>query len=118
MAHIRQSSPDYGLSFQVQVPETFNGVPSSLGWTTDDLLVQITGAPPSSSFCNNEEESMQVPRRPLSLKLCDKKVPPLALPQLIDSGRGTARADDAQGTPTQSQISPSILVYEENLGPP
>ena len=30
-----------------------------------------------------------------------------------DSGRGAARAEDAQGTPTQSHISPSILVYEE-----
>ena len=30
-----------------------------------------------------------------------------------NSGRGTARAEDAQGTPTQSHISPSILVYEE-----
>ena len=29
------------------------------------------------------------------------------------SGRGAARAEDAQGTPTQSQISPSILVHEE-----
>jgi len=32
---------------------------------------------------------------------------------VIDSGRGAARAEDAQGTPTQSHISPSILVYEE-----
>ena len=31
----------------------------------------------------------------------------------LDSGRGTARAEDAQGTPTQSHISPGILVYEE-----
>ena len=30
-----------------------------------------------------------------------------------DFGRGTVRAEDAQGTPTQSHISPSILVYEE-----
>ena len=29
-------------------------------------------------------------------------------------GRGTARAEDAQGTPTQSRIPPSILVYEDN----
>jgi len=29
------------------------------------------------------------------------------------SGRGAARAEDAQGTPTQSHISPSILVYED-----
>ena len=31
------------------------------------------------------------------------------------SGRGTARAEDAQGTPTQSHISPSILVYEDEF---
>ena len=29
------------------------------------------------------------------------------------SGSGAARAEDAQGTPTQSHISPSILVYED-----
>ena len=29
------------------------------------------------------------------------------------SGRGTARVEDAQGTPTQSHTSPSILVYED-----
>jgi len=28
------------------------------------------------------------------------------------SRRGTTRAEDAQGTPTQSHISPSIIVYE------
>ena len=32
------------------------------------------------------------------------------------SGRGTTRAEDAQGTPSQSRISPSILVYEDNSG--
>ena len=31
----------------------------------------------------------------------------------VDSGRGAARAEDAQGTPTQSHISPSILEYED-----
>ena len=30
------------------------------------------------------------------------------------SGRGAARAEDAQGTPTQSRISPSIPVYEDH----
>ena len=29
------------------------------------------------------------------------------------SGRGTTRAEDAQGTPTQSHISPSVLVYAD-----
>jgi hypothetical protein len=28
-------------------------------------------------------------------------------------GRGAAREEDAQGTPTQSHISPSMLVYED-----
>jgi len=32
---------------------------------------------------------------------------------LVGSGRGAARAEDAQGTPTPSQTSPRILVYEE-----
>jgi len=29
------------------------------------------------------------------------------------SGRGTTRAEDAQGTPTQRHVSPRILVYED-----
>jgi len=32
----------------------------------------------------------------------------------FSSGRGAARAEDAHGTHTQSHISPSILVYEDN----
>jgi len=32
-------------------------------------------------------------------------------------GRSATRAEDAQGTPTQSHISPSMLVYEENALP-
>jgi len=31
----------------------------------------------------------------------------------VITGRGAARAEDAQGTPTQSYTSPSIHVYEE-----
>ena len=30
------------------------------------------------------------------------------------NGRGTMRADDAHGTPTQSHISPSIILQEEH----
>ena len=33
--------------------------------------------------------------------------------RVIDSGRGAARAEDAQEMPTQSHISPSIQVYED-----
>ena len=36
-------------------------------------------------------------------------------PKVRDSGRGTTRAEDAQGIPTQSHISPSVLVYEDFL---
>ena len=32
------------------------------------------------------------------------------------SGRGTTRAEDAEGTPTESHVSLSILVYEEKSG--
>ena len=31
----------------------------------------------------------------------------------LDGHASTTRAEDAQGTPTQSHVSPSILVYEE-----
>ena len=34
----------------------------------------------------------------------------------VGSESGTTRAEDAQGTPTQSHVSPSILVYEEKCG--
>ena len=36
--------------------------------------------------------------------------------EMIDSGvgKGAARAEDARGTPTQSHISPSVLVYEDD----
>ena len=33
--------------------------------------------------------------------------------EFIDTGRGAARAEDARVTPTQSHISPSIPVYED-----
>ena len=34
--------------------------------------------------------------------------------RVIDSGLvGSTRAEDAQGTPTQSHVSPNILVYED-----
>ena len=35
---------------------------------------------------------------------------------MIDSERGATREEDAQGTPTQSHISLSILVYEDEGG--
>ena len=34
----------------------------------------------------------------------------------LNGGRGAARAEDAQETTTQSQVSPSIQVYEDKSG--
>jgi len=34
----------------------------------------------------------------------------------VFGGRGTARVEDAHGTPTQSHVSPNILVYEDQIG--
>ena len=42
----------------------------------------------------------------MSLNLADR------LGVVGSSGRGAARAEDAEGTPTQIHISPSILVYK------
>ena len=49
-------------------------------------------------------------------RLTAKPPSPLHNPPYF-SGRGTTRAEDAQGTPTQSHISPSTLVYEDNKPP-
>jgi hypothetical protein len=40
---------------------------------------------------------------------CSTQGSPLVTP----CGRGTVRAEDAQRTPTQSHILPSVLVYED-----
>ena len=37
--------------------------------------------------------------------------PEVVYHRMIDSGGGTARAENAQGTPTQRHISPGISVY-------
>ena len=39
-----------------------------------------------------------------------------ASPGSGDPWRGAARAEDTHGTPTQSHITPSILVYEDIMG--
>ena len=41
--------------------------------------------------------------------------PEMSTAALESSGRGTARAEDAQGTASQSHISRSMLVYEEKM---
>jgi len=42
------------------------------------------------------------------------RVQDLIFEGVIDSGWGTTRAEDAQGTPIQSRLSPSMLVNEDH----
>ena len=36
---------------------------------------------------------------------------------MINSGWGATRAENAQGTPTQSHVSPNIQVYTDSISP-
>ena len=49
---------------------------------------------------------------PLTIALSRIKTP-FAEGRVEGSGRGTMRVENAQETPTQSHISPSILVHED-----
>ena len=53
-------------------------------------------------------------RRPLSTCFKGNPLNPKVDCVIFYAG-GTTRADDAQGTPTQSHISPSIPVHEDHL---
>ena len=83
MAHIRQSRPESGLGFQVNVLQLLQVVPSSLGSGCSDAWPgggQHSGVIDSGLVCSLWE--------------------------------GTTRAEDAKGAPTQNHVSPIILVYE------
>ena len=54
-------------------------------------------------------EGFTGPKRLADTLLCDRCLSDSWGP----SGRGTTRAEDAQGTPTQSHKSPSILFFED-----
>ena len=59
-------------------------------------------------FCARDSCRAETPRNP------ENRAPHLL--NLDDRLRGgVARAEDARGTPSQSHISPSILVYEETM---
>ena len=56
-----------------------------------------------------------LPRHPAEPRVVQEFRNNSTVVNILSSGRGTARADDAQGTPTQSLTSPSILVYKDYL---
>ena len=66
--------------------------------------------PPRSTAAWSKARSAWTTARPPG---CNRGLRLGAVSNLFD--RGAARAEDAQGTLTQSHISPSILVYEESI---
>ena len=104
--------------------ETLGGLPGAE--VLDGSPRTWTGVVPSSLYCRGDESC---PDDGWCPEWCSEV---FGIPDLFDpfsfsgkvlcadhhqfdnstAGRGTARAEDAQGTPTQSHISPSILVYE------
>ena len=51
-------------------------------------------------------------------RACPRQISLVIDSGLVGSGRGTARAEDAQETPTQSHISPSSILVNEGYWPP
>jgi len=79
-------------------------------------LVLVRAAPRIAALANSAHTGSSGPDYGLGFLvkvLKPLKVVPSSLGDGLRVGRGAARADDAQGTPTQSHISPSILEYEE-----
>ena len=69
------------------------------------VILQTSPQHPNPEIRNREPETLFTePETEKSLRMA---------PMLDPSGRGTTRAENAQGTPNQSHISPSILVYED-----
>ena len=98
MASIRQSRLDSGRGVQVKLVKTFSLVPSSLGSGSLPLALSL-------SLSLSPHPQQRSPAEPSTVLA--------SLLQVLDSRSGITRAEDALGTPTQSHISPSILVYEE-----
>jgi len=65
----------------------------------------------NSRLENNKERRQQLDESEAAKSYLEGSKHPLST--CDDSGRGTTRTEDAQGTPTQSHISPSKLVYED-----
>ena len=94
MAHVRQLRPDCGLDFQVKVLETSEDVVLSLGRCHEVMHLDYQGA----------RSIIREQGRGRATWTADK-----TMVGLVGSGRGAARAEDAQGIPTQSHISPSMI---------
>ena len=88
-------------------------------FTTHGLFVSVSSHRPLSSKCPLSSHC-QLSKQPAPAGICPSKRFPykwqILSPvhsRLAKSGMGAARAEDAEGTPTQSHTSPSILVYED-----
>ena len=80
----------------------------------DSCITQLKAQGPSRT-CPESKEEEEEQRCGVGFRVWDIfQTYGLGVGDILRVGRGTARAEDAQGTPTQSHISPSILVYEDN----
>ena len=86
------------------------GTPFRYSRRIDSCIAQLKAQGPSRT-CNESKEEEYFSGQDAAVE-----VGGACFSSLLNSGcsgRGT-RAEGAQGTPTQSHVSPSILVYEEN----
>jgi len=105
----RQSGPDYGPGFQVKVPETFQGVPSSLG---------SGGSIPAGNGHLKTSRPELVPARP---KVCTSHVhEPLRFPKNypchLDGGRNGVELHKLRVRAPQLQPVPNNLRVRVFLG--
>jgi len=84
------------------------------GWRGYILVVERPEIDPDPPGCQHLIECLDLSRGVIDSGLVGSTDFHSSHPQ---AGRGTTRAEDAQGTPTQSHISPSIVVYEHSVQP-
>ena len=77
-----------------------------------DRLRVVSHSWEGSLDCVGKRESRGRRARTL-LSLSGLSLSPLSLFEVVDFGRGATRAEDAEGTPTQSHTSLSLLVNED-----
>ena len=114
MCHIRSGVNDGGVGRWVR-------------WRLDHAPPERSAPPLSFQKAVLEVNSLKsIPTNPSTcssifclIQFKERSVPPLSshdrlrIGCIIGPGMGTTRAEDAQGTRTQSHIPPSVLIYDE-----
>jgi len=90
---------DFGVGVDMTWRRDDKRRPNAPRWHCAERWIWVLGVGVHMTL---KRDHMRRPKRHVSILVIDL------------SERGAARAEDAQGTPSQSHISTSILVYEEN----